>query len=67
MMLETLLQSKGEIKNESLFVGGRKSKNSFSEYLIEDWISNTKAEKYLLKVLAIVIGSVVLLSMMILI
>ena len=62
MMLETSLQS--------LFVGGRKSKNCFFGYLIEDFvrylISSAIVEKYLLKALAIVIGSlkVALLSMM---
>ena len=70
MMLETSLQSVGEIKKESLFIGGRKSKNCFFGYLIEDFvrhlISSAIVEKYLLKALAIVIGSlkVALLSMM---
>ena len=70
MMLETSLQSVGETKNESLFICGRKSKNCFFGYLIEDFvrylISSAIVEKYLLKALAIVIGSlkVALLSMM---
>ena len=33
-------------------------KELFLEYLIEDWISSAIVEKYLLKALAIVIGSV---------
>ena len=55
MMLESLLQSIGKIKNESLFVGGRKSKTCFFEKLIAVRISSTIVEKYLLTV---VIGSV---------
>ena len=45
---------------------GRKSKNCFFEYLIEDWISSAMVEKYLLKALTIAVGSitVALLSMM---
>ena len=58
MMLETSLQSVGEIINESLFVGGRKWKNCFFKYLIEDWMSSAVVVKYLLKALATVIGSV---------
>ena len=45
-MLKISLQLLGEIKNESLFVGQGKSKNCFSEYLIEYWISGAMVEKY---------------------
>ena len=36
MMLKPSLKAVGEIKNESLFLGGRKSKNCFLLSLIED-------------------------------
>ena len=45
----------GEVKNEFLFLGDRKSKNCFFEYPIEDWISSAIVEKHLLKASAVVI------------
>ena len=47
MMLKPSLKAVGEIKNESLFLGGRKSKNCFLLSLIEDWISCGIVEKHL--------------------
>ena len=66
-MSETSMQSVGETKNESPFDGWRESKNFF-QYLVEEWISSAIVENYILKALAIVVGSVkvALLSIMVL-
>ena len=39
MISETSIEFVYKIKNESIFIGGKKSKNRFYGYLIEDWIS----------------------------
>lgn len=68
MMSETSIEFVYKIKNESIFIGGKKSKNRFYGYLTEDWISRVMIEKYSLKALAItaVSARASLLSMMVL-
>ena len=68
VMLETSVVSVGEIKDESIFIEGRNSKNFFlkkNKCLIEDWISSAVIEKLFLEALATAVGSarVALLSM----
>ena len=54
MMSETSVELVGVIKNESIFIPGKKPKKTVIYlYLTEDWISSAIVQTYLLNALAI--------------